>query len=712
MLNRRSLLLATAALTGCGAGGALGNGQDEAGPVRNVVRLRAVESAAGPTPVRLGRPFVAGEIAHAPQAVLDGRPLPTQADVKTRWPDGSVQHAVLSFVLPHLPAGETVTIGFADQPNAAAEPLTAAAMLDPAFGFDATLRITREGASEQASARAMLAAGHYTVWAAGPVATTIVLADHSAARRWDMGGAPLRPVRPIFHATFWPALKRVEMRAIAEVANTEALTDLVYDVALTAGAAAPREILRQDGVTHYAATRWTRRFWIGAPPTLAAIDHNLRYLAATRAFPNFDTGLRVPDSVLAHDWARWQAAPKGLYGAGLWAKYMPSTGGRDDIGPYPGLVTRWLYSGDARLAEAVAGQADLAAAWPMQVREGNPAKRFDAAGRVPAIGRPVSIYARPTLWLLDDRDHSRPEDRVVIHGPRILSNTFPKMSGGWVADGAHQPDPYSALYTLTGDPFMLEQVQFWAARQALSYDPAYKGPPPSGMIRDQVRGDAWVLRTRVHAAFLSPDGTPEKAYFAALIGDALACWEGAHGITGTAFEGSRLWQFSRSTPFESPLHFFAEQKLRGDEGLKPDSASTTGALWQNYMLIFELGRAKEKGFPTGPLLAWLAPVLTGQFADPANYDPANLARYWSPVRNEAGQFFSRWADTLPVYRKEKPLVTKNVADGYAAYAYGAATMIQGLPGGAAAYAWLREGFYDPLRRQYAENPKWAFLPRS
>ncbi len=711
MLNRRDLLLAGAALLGSGGTAAA----EDAAAAANVLRLRPLGGGSGPMPVRIGRPFAAGEIARAPQAVRAGARVPTQADVKTRWPDGSVQHAVLSFVLP--PLSGTATIGFADQPDAPGTPLTAAEMLDPAYDFDAVLAIALDGAVEQVSARAMLQAGTYTVWAAGPIATTIILADHSAARRWDMGGAPLRPLRPIFHATFWPARKHVQVRVIAEIANTEALTDLRYDLLLSAGAAAPREVLRQAGLAHYAAARWTHRFWTGGSPRFLVIDHNLPALIQTRAVPRYDTGISVSERALSRDWTRWQASQRGFFGTGLWDKFMPQTGGRDDIGPYPGLVARWLYSGDARLAEIVSGQADLAAAWPLHVREGNPAKRFDAAQTVPALGRPASIYARPTLWLMDDRDHSTAQDRVPIHGPRILTNTYPKTNGGWKNDGAHQPDPFSALYTVTGDYFALEQVQFWAAVQALSYDPAYKGPPPSGVIRDQVRGDAWVFRNRVNAAFLSPDGTPEKAYFTAIVNDALAWWEGLHGITGTANEGSKLWRFGRSTPFEPPLHLFAEQKFDGPGaitggGMVPGQVSSDAALWQHYMLIFELGRAKEKGFPTGRLLDYVGQVLTGQFRDPAAYAPENLGRYWTPVRDEAGRFFPTWAATLPAYSKADPVIRRDVSDGYVAMACAAATMLSGSPEGQVAYAWLRKNFYDPLRDRYSENPKWAFLPRS
>jgi hypothetical protein len=708
MLNRRHLLLGLTALSGCGPASALGGGAGAARPAGNAV---ALSGSGSNVPVRLGRPFVQGEIRGAPQAVLAGTPLPTQADVKTRWPDGSVQHAILSFVVPRLAGGATVR--FVDGPSASGVPLSREAMLDPGFDFDAAIRITQGGQTEVASARRMLEAGDFTVWCAGPIATTILLADHSVTRRWDIGPAPLRPLRPIFHATFWPAPKRVEVRAIGEIINTEALADIIYDLRVTAGAAQPTEVLRQDQVPHYAATRWSRRFWIGAPPVVA-IDHNLAYLAATRAFPNFDTSLVVPQQAIEQDLAQWERRPKQLYDAGLWVKSMPTTGGRPDIGPYPAWVVRWLYSGDARLFELVESQAELAGAWPMQVREGNPKKRFDFAGQVPGLGRPISVAARPSLWLLSERDASTPEDRVRVQGERILTNTYPKTNGGWFPDGAHQPEPYSALYTLTGDYFMLEQLQLWAAVQALKYDPAYKGPPPSGVIYDQIRGDAWVFRSRVDAAFLSPDGTPEKAYFARLVDDAIAYWEGMHGITGTRFEATPLWQYGRSKVFLSPLHVFAEVPPRPNHELKLELVKTDTAMWQNYMVLIELGRAKERGFPSGPLLSWLAPALIGQVQDPEHYDPYNLLRYNTPVRDGNGVFYQSWAATVPAFIPPTFAHQPHggAGDGYGSYAYAASTMLLGEPGGRDAYAWLREHIYDVERRGFAADPRLAFLPRA
>lgn len=59
-------------------------------------------------PVQVGRPFKVGEIQGFPQARLAGSAVATQADVKQRWGDGSVRHAIISFIIPSLAPNATV----------------------------------------------------------------------------------------------------------------------------------------------------------------------------------------------------------------------------------------------------------------------------------------------------------------------------------------------------------------------------------------------------------------------------------------------------------------------------------------------------------------------------------------------------------------------------------------------------------------------------
>ena len=729
MIKRRALLLSTLAASGASAGCASAGPpparQAAARPAGNQVVLSNDSGRSLVNwPLRFARPFRQGEIANAPGILIDGAPLVSQADIKTLWPDGSVRHAVLSCVVPRIPAGGTLRLSFADRPRAAPAGLQREQMLAPGFDFDAALVLAQSaaqgGQSQTASARAMLQAGDYTVWCQGPVATTIILADHSAARRYDMGFEPVRPVRPIFHATFWPSLNAVEVRLVAENACTEALQDAAYDMRITAGAAHPAEVMRQDGLRHYLGTRWTRRFWIGAQPDgRVSIDHGLAYLGQTTALPPYDTSITIPGRVVADTYAAWLKTPRGLYEKGGWTPYMPTTGGRDDIGHVTGPLAKWLYTGDWRLFEMVSTMADLAAAWPLHLREGKAGVTFDRAGRVAGLGRPVSVYGRPTLWQFDERDRSRPQDRVAIREPRLLQAAYPHTSGGWVADNAHTPDPYSALYLLSGDFFALEQLQFWTAAQAGSIDPGYRGvsgATGAAGIREQVRGQAWMLRSRAAAAVLSPDGTAEKPYYHDLVDDAVAFWEGTHGVKGTRFEGSRLWRLARTPPFEPfepPLHVWADDPGRGaaDAGLVEGQVSTWTGFWQGYFVLVELGSARDQGLPTQALLSWLAVALTGQFGV-AGYDPTNLDRYEVPVRKADKTFFQSWPDTLPAYLKPPGPLGDNVSDGYASYGYAASTFLLREPGGQVAYEWLRRGFFEPNRARYGGSPKWAFLPRA
>jgi hypothetical protein len=219
----------------------------------------------------------------------------------------------------------------------------------------------------------------------------------------------------------------------------------------------------------------------------------------------------------------------------------------------------------------------------------------------------------------------------------------------WVADGAHQPDPFSPQYIVTGDHFYLEEMQLWAAAQALTYAPGNYGRGASGYagIQDQIRGNAWVIRSRANAAFLSPDGSPEKTYFNELVEDAFALWEGQRNIQGTPLATHPNWVYGHDKiPIDpSPLHFFTpglDVNPKDPNGLDPATTSKMDSLWMEYYFLIELGVTRDRGFAAGPTLKWLAALLNGQFADPA-YDPVQVGLYRTPVMDAAGHYFPTWA---------------------------------------------------------------------
>ena len=92
-------------------------------------------------------------------------------------------------------------------------------MLSLAYMFSAQMifeRLPRRH-SQTVAARTMLTNGDYKLWTSGPVAQTIILADDSPARKYDIGfGDGYHPFRPRYYATFWPATHQVFVRVVGE----------------------------------------------------------------------------------------------------------------------------------------------------------------------------------------------------------------------------------------------------------------------------------------------------------------------------------------------------------------------------------------------------------------------------------------------------------------------------------------------------------------
>ena len=105
-------------------------------PGNGVTVTEASGSSQTDRPMTLSRVFAQGDIPNFAKARVGGLAVPTQCDVKTRWPDGSVQHAIISFQVT-LPASGLVEVDFINQAggNNGAAPLLEQASL-PGGGAD------------------------------------------------------------------------------------------------------------------------------------------------------------------------------------------------------------------------------------------------------------------------------------------------------------------------------------------------------------------------------------------------------------------------------------------------------------------------------------------------------------------------------------------------------------------------------------------------
>jgi hypothetical protein len=304
---------------------------------------------------------------------------------------------------------------------------------------------------------------------------------------------------------------------------------------------------------------------------------------------------------------------------------------------------------------------------------------------------------------------------------------------------------------------------FWAGFYVSAFygnvSPESRGPTGAEGIlwHDSIRSEAWELRTYTETAFISPDGTPEKAYFTQLISDAISEEEGARNITTTANDGSVIWNRGRNvfapsdsseTSFPGPLEggsFAAgtvtplHQWSQGSPGLAANSygicgptmdgngspeqtcaAQTVNAgtqLFETDYLLYSLGRANEMGYASGALLAWLGSSYTAMLTTPG-YNPYLIDAGQIPVVNTAGQYFPNYPSTMvgfsPARAAYTTLKTNGDPDGYAAYVISGLSYLTGQPNGTAAWEFMAGGGgVTPAYNwsAFSTLPKWALLPR-
>ena len=641
---------------------------------------------------------------------------------------------------------------------------------DANYDFDATIALTN-GSTVTARARAMLDAGSYSLWTSGQVAQTIILTDHTNATTcnghpcgaYDMGlgtYASDKPFRPIFHATFWPTINKVKLRYVGEIANTEALADQTYSVSLTAGKASPATVYTQSSLTHGAAKRWTvslgnianwtvstpggnitvpKEIWIGGTPPPIQINHNLAYLASTKAVYNYDTSFSVPEATIASIYTGWTAntpsnaiigggnAGSGCGSYGL-CGLMGTAGGRLDIGPFDGWSTQYLYTFDPRSQKEVMRNAEVAGWWPLHWREGKSAKKITRTALLGCtyqcdqggIGKIMSVTSRPTIYT----------SNLTFSGIATADKVIPiskATDSAWVYDSTHVQEYQTVPYIVTGDYWYLEELQFLAANVvAAGYQSPYSRWPNGYNhvieVATWVRA-MWQLRTRAHAAYFSPDDTVEKSYFEVGINDNQAFQEGERGLTGSSLYNDSYfrtsWDAGAATHLEIPsspggvptTHFWDYgNSVCDDATIDCTNVYATGSPWMLYYAIISVGRAKELGYPADKLLTYSAYWLNSMLTD-SSFNPWLVGKYRQVVTQNSPRAYYTFAQVKAKY-SDGNRTTFDTPD-YARYAFAASSFVKGEANGSAAWTWLNTNSRNGVNHNLMESdPSWTILPRN
>lgn len=704
-------------------------------------------------PFTISRVFAQGEILQFAQARVNGTPVTSQCDVKTRWSDGSLKHAIISFVA-NMPASGTVTVDFVNQTsgnNTGAMDRTA--ML--AANWGAQIEVTN-GSTLTASARQILtdwagtsADKRVTYWLQGPICTQVILEDRSATMAYDIGFNATKSLHPIFVATFYPQYPQgVKVEMILENAWTTKLQDQAYSLALKTGNPLNSiPVYTKALFTHLARSRWRKVFWSGTTPVDVHVNPNLAYMIYTKILPNWDLSITTTSSAITNDINRFNSGDKGdINGVAFWTQYQ-SSADRPELGIMPAWYLRWLYTGDPRLYDVMMGNAAVAGYVPIHYRESLTGRFYDSANTVDALGRALSINARPSVYLLN---------QTAGNGADLISPVGPASWGGWGLDLAHEPDMSFVPYLVTGDWYWLEELYFTAGSDLATPNPSncfYCRHGNWGYFpyAAQTRGQAWGLRNVAHAAIAAPDNTPEKAYFTEKLNNNIAVEEGNQNVLSGVFyqactsnpynentEASK-WCWGRKTIGENvpnPLHFMNKGDVSLDGAAlfvsptDPYAVERQDAPWMYAYKYCVLGHMEELGFSAGPLNNTQFGFLLNMLQNPA-FNPFLVEIYKMPVaRASTGTYYQTWSDFLLAFttswtnafgttynlRTANQWTASSVGNysdpGYAHMMRGAASFLAGRTigglSGDAAWNWISANVSEGAA---GANQSYVFIPR-
>lgn len=551
----------------------------------NSVTVTDTASASGLRPVLISRVFKKGEIANYPRPYVDGVGATTwQSEVKTRWSDGSVQHALVAITY-NFDADESIVVDFRNSANPCSSGNQAAceaASLDEAgilafnsgsWGAQQVFHFAdaSTGFDKAADARTMVDAADFEYWMRGPVVTVVVARDQTSSRTYDVGAscsanctapystaqwaddATEKPIHPEFVLSFWTGISAVKVDYLWSIYWFTHLRDQRYTLTLKSDSSASTTEYSYT-FTHYARQYFRKTFWDGTAPSGIHIDFNREYLIYSGMFPNvLPMASQVDSGSIAADVAFQDARKDGDFPlscsytvssekyCGSWLTNDIGTGGAKNYKAlFPQWITKWLLSQDEGLYQVVLQNGDAFGAFPHHYRESDAARYFDEADSVGAFGKMLSHYGRGGVYLFKTANVNQVTgDKLVPLTPMKTvwgsGDSFYDRYTDDATELSHRGDYAFIPYLLTGDWYYLQlligdagHILLWNRTTGYS---AGTRRPALPVNADQFRGLVWGLRGLAHAMFCIPDDWDEKAIVREGFEANAAAMEGRYGLT-------------------------------------------------------------------------------------------------------------------------------------------------------------------------------------
>ena len=539
-------------------------------------------------PVTFAQVFAKGEIVNSSTLgakLADGSVLELQVDAKATHDDGSLRHAVLTTFIPNLQGNDTAEVTlFAPGTNESGSAVSLDELL--ATQFDATVELDLSGDLYIASARDLLTNGNPIAWLSGPLVTEWLVSGPLRAA----AGSQHPHLTARFHVRWYRGAESARVSVTVENSRSLVAAPRNYDYDVRVNVDGKGIALDQAAVSHFRQARWRRLFWWGNDPSVEVL-HDTDYLAQVGVVPTYDSRLRVPGSVLSGLDSTWQGRRTELMEEGTIATYMPAGGGRDDIAPLPRWTALYLVTQDRRAKRVTLGNSEQAGSFGIHYRDST-------------TDLPISLDTYPNMTVLGER------------------GIFPACGGDcdtpYVADVAHQPSLSFVPYLVTGDYFHLEELFFWANWNLFYW--GNHGGSLGLLAFDQVRAQAWGLRTLGHAAYIAPDAHPLKAYFQSKLTNNLDWYVDA--LVDNA---------------PTPLGY-----MLNPPGLGVDQAFAT---WMDDFFTWTVGHLANLGFDdAAEIFQYKAQFPVGRMINP-DYCWILASTYWTRARDAtSGDPYFTWSD--------------------------------------------------------------------
>jgi hypothetical protein len=649
--------------------------------------LSVIEKAGVSTasyPLTFGHVFSVGEVSG--NVFIDT--YPTQTDVKSTWPDGSIKIAVVSALVP-ITANTTHTFNINDTgTQAGATPINKTEMLATDVG--ATIDLTSlsdsgYSGSLQADLRAQIdAASSFDYWLEGGVVSEILIQqalNASLDASWEVRFYPNTSYIRVSHS--------IENMKISTRGNVD------YALEISQGNASPTSVYSKASFTHNDSSRWRKVFWLGSEPPEVEVHYDLDYWISTGLIFPYDTTVEPSESDIATHYTKWGEENTDLMGNGLLAEYFPSTGGRPEIGLLPKWCALYLLSMDNRMKEMVLGHGELAGGIPAHYKEDNATRSF--------YGQTINI---------DDYDYA------ITGASENLPAPIGTTDSNWSVDRSHQGSFAYLPYLITGEKFFIDEAYYWAGTD-LAWD-SYRrtgtgnnqslasligdgfGTVSNGIIYDQMRAVAWGLRNISDAAVIAPHDSDEQNYFE------------------EKAENNIQWLYLGNTG--SNAHGLNAVRVPREHSTVDTYVDINLAPWMHDFIVIVLSDMKRKGLYSDTNISTLIDTIgkytVGRFTNDPVFNKWDGAGYWWPLKMydsvayfDTDDWAQYWTDTSIYTGKvsKTDFSDYNYPYSYAYIARGALANLTNITGYDTAYAFLSNNL---TTADLSEDPTWAFAPLS